>query len=137
MIAIDTNVLVRYAVRDDPEQTALADELIDAFTTEEPGLVTLIVLVECWWVLGSSYSHPSDRRREFVEALLATQEIRVERNDTVRAALRRTSDGGDLADALIAQTAAEAGCTTVMTFDKGAARSAGMQLLTHEAVAGL
>lgn len=131
MIGIDTNVLVRYVVRDDESQTALADGLIDGFTADEPGLVPLIALVECWWVLGRAYSLPDDRRREFVEALLTSQELRVERSDTVRAALRRTADGADFADALIAQAATEAGCATVMTFDRRAARSAGMQLLTQ------
>lgn len=129
MIGIDTNVLVRYVVRDDAAQTALADDLIDGFTTDEPGLVPLVVVVECWWVLGRAYDVPVDRRREFVEALLAAQELRVERSDTVRAAIRRTVEGADFTDALIARAAAEAGCSAVMTFDRKAARSAGMQLL--------
>ncbi|WP_277213803.1 PIN domain-containing protein [Isoptericola croceus] len=130
MIGLDTNVLVRYVVRDDGAQARQADGLIDALTPDAPGFVPLVVLVECWWVLDRAYSYPLDRRRAFVEALLATQELRVEQADTVRAALRRTDDGADLADALIAVGAAEAGCDTVMTFDRRAARVAGMTLLT-------
>lgn len=129
MIGLDTNVLIRYVVRDDPAQTRLTDNLLDSLTSDDPGYVPLIVLVECWWVLDRSYGYPLERRRAFVEALLASQELRVERTDTVRAALRRTHDGADLADAVIAVGATEAGCSAIMTFDRRAARAAGMTLL--------
>ncbi|WP_407317615.1 type II toxin-antitoxin system VapC family toxin [Isoptericola halotolerans] len=129
MIGLDTDVLIRYVVRDDAEQTRLADELVDGFTTDSPGFVPVLVLVECWWVLDLAYSYPVDRRRAFVEALLASQELRVDQADTVRAALRATRDGADLADALIAVIALEAGCERVMTFDRRAARAAGMTRL--------
>jgi predicted nucleic-acid-binding protein len=129
VIGLDTNVLIRYVVRDDAEQTRLADELVDGFTTDSPGFVPVLVLVECWWVLDRAYSYPVDRRRAFVEALLASQEVRVDQADAVRAALRATHDGADLADALIAVIALEAGCERIMTFDRRAARAAGMTRL--------
>jgi predicted nucleic-acid-binding protein len=52
VIALDTNVLVRYIVRDDEPQAAMATALIETeCTTETPGLVTLVVLCELVWVL--------------------------------------------------------------------------------------
>ncbi len=130
MIGLDTNVIVRYTVRDDPKQTALADAAIDALSSDDPGYVSHVVVAETWWVLRSAYRFPEDRRRQLFEILLDTKELRFEDPDTVRAALTSTRQGADLADALIAQSAVQAGCRSVVTFDKGAARRAGMTLLT-------
>ncbi len=59
MIGLDTNILVRHIVRDDPIQTDVATQLIDtSCTVEEPGFVSLVVLVELVWVLGNGYKHP-------------------------------------------------------------------------------
>jgi len=52
MIGLDTNVLVRYIVRDDEKQSAAATRLIEAkCTTDNPGRVSSIVLCELAWVL--------------------------------------------------------------------------------------
>lgn len=130
MIGLDTNVLIRYTVRDDPSQTALADGVIDGLDASNPAFVPLIVVVECWWVLGRAYGYPTEQRQGFVDALLTSEELLVESPDALRAALRGTRDGADLADALIAHAATTAGCERTLTFDRGAARRAGMQLLT-------
>ena len=130
MIGLDTFVLVRYVVRDDAGQAASADRLIDAFSAKEPGFLGTVVLAETWWVLGRAYAFPVDRRLAFVEALLESQELVVEDPDAVRAALQSANAGADFADALIAESAKAAGCTAVMTFDKAAARDAGMTLLS-------
>ncbi len=129
MIGLDTNVLIRYIVRDDARQAAIADELIDKLTPTKPGYVTLLVLAELWWVLGSSYTYTADQRRELVEALLTAQELRIESTERVRAALERVTVGADFPDALIAQSAKDAGCSVVMTFDAKAAKRAGMRLV--------
>ncbi|WP_159622072.1 PIN domain-containing protein [Ruania rhizosphaerae] len=129
MIGIDTNVLVRYVVRDDESQTALADELVDRLTSERRGFISLIVLMETWWVLSSAYTFPAARRVAFVEALLSSEELMVEAADTVRKALSPVRAGADLADAVIAQVGAENGCDATMTFDRRAAQRAGMQIL--------
>ncbi len=52
MIGLDTNVLVRYIVRDDPAQTALADRCVeDVCRGEQPGWVSHVVLAELAWAL--------------------------------------------------------------------------------------
>ena len=57
MIGIDTNVLVRYLVQDDKRQSQLATKLIEeSLSTNQPGYITLITLVEVVWVLKSCYS---------------------------------------------------------------------------------
>lgn len=128
MIALDTDVLVRYLVRDDPAQTAVADAILENLTPRDPAFVGLVVLAELWWVLGAAYSIPPDARRDVLSGLLDSEELVVEDPDLVRAALRRVDQKADFPDALIAERATRQGCTATMTFDKGAARHAGMTL---------
>ena len=67
MIALDTNVLVRFIVRDEERQTAAATRLIeDRCSAETPGLVSPIVLCELVWVLTSGYGY----KREMVVRVL-------------------------------------------------------------------
>ena len=52
MIAVDTNILVRYIVADDKDQSARARSFIeDELTADRPGLVTIVAIVELGWVL--------------------------------------------------------------------------------------
>ncbi|WP_028045243.1 PIN domain-containing protein [Cellulomonas sp. URHE0023] len=127
MIALDTNVLVRYFVRDDAPQTAVADSIIENLTPRDPAFVGLLVLVELWWVLGVAYAIPTSDRRDVLTGLLDSEEIAVEDPDLVRSALRKVNHRTDFPDLLIAESAAQRGCTATVTFDKSAARYAGMR----------
>ena len=49
MIGLDTNVLVRYIVRDDTVQTELATRLVGSLDESEPGFISVIALVETVW----------------------------------------------------------------------------------------
>jgi predicted nucleic-acid-binding protein len=130
MIALDTNVLVRYMMQDDPKQSPRATRLIEALTGEEPGFVPVVALVEVVWVLSGSYGLDRAQVSEALDGLLRSRELRLDRADLVVQALRRFSAGGaDFADCLIERIAANAGCTDTMTFDTGAAQSAGMTLI--------
>ncbi|MFD1824546.1 PIN domain-containing protein [Mumia zhuanghuii] len=129
-MGLDSNVVIRYAVRDDEDQAGRADAVVDGLSADSPGYVSLVVLTETWWVLDRAYAIARDRRLEFFEALLDAQELRTESPDLVRAALRRTRRGADFADALITEASAAAGCTRVMTLDERAAKHAGMTLIT-------
>ena len=55
MIGLDTNVLVRYIMQDDPKQAALANKLIEGLTAATPGYVSLVAIVELVWVLESAF----------------------------------------------------------------------------------
>jgi len=55
MIALDTNVLVRFLAQDDPDQGRMATDLIGGLTEQKRGFVAREVLVELVWVLERSY----------------------------------------------------------------------------------
>lgn len=131
MIGLDTNVLVRYIMQDDPRQSALAARLVESLSGESPGFVPLVSVVELAWVLTSAYDLDRGQVVEAFEALLRTKEIAVERAEVVWQALRVYRGGNaDFADCLIERSAAAAGCARTMTFDRGAARGCGMTLMT-------
>jgi predicted nucleic-acid-binding protein len=131
VIGLDTNVLVRYVVRDDTEQTLAADALIDGFTTTDPGYVSHVTLVELWWVLTSTYKQDTAAVAALIDQLVAAATITVQAPDVVHAALRAVlSNRADFADAVIAGVGAAGGCAQTKTFDRRAAGRAGMTLLT-------
>lgn len=130
MTGLDTNVLVRYVMQDDPRQSPRATRLIESFSAEEPGFVPVVTLVELVWVLAGSYELDRAQVAQVLEALLRSKELVVDRAELVTRALKRLdSAGADFADALIERIAAGAGCSQTMTFDTGAAKAAGMTLV--------
>ncbi len=130
MIGLDTNILVRYLAQDEPVQSARATRLIDTQLSErEPGYISLIVLVETCWVLKRLYGASPSELRDTVQELLQVRQFVIEQRPVVQRALMRLGkQPGDLADALIAELAAQAGCTHTLSFDRDAKR-VGMQLL--------
>jgi len=131
VIGLDTNVLVRYIMQDDIKQSALATRILESLTAESRGFVPLVAIVELAWVLSSAYELSRSQLIEAFEALLRTKELVVDCSDTVWKGLRLLQrSGGDFADCLIACTAEAAGCVKTMTFDRGAAKSGGMTLVS-------
>ncbi len=130
MIGLDTNVLVRYLMQDDPRQSPRATQLIEALSAEEPGFVPVVALVELVWVLSGSYGLDRKQIATVLDTLLRSKELVIDRADLVAQAVKRYSTAGaDFADALIERIAAAAGCTATMTFDAGAVKSAAMSLV--------
>ncbi len=130
MTGLDTNVLVRYLMQDDPRQSARATRLIESLEPDEPGFVPVVVLVELVWVLSGSYSLDRTQVATVLATLLRSKELVLDRADLVTQALKRYStDGADFADALIERLSAAAGCATTVTFDAGAVKSAAMTLV--------
>lgn len=111
MIAVDTNVLLRYLLNDDAAQVAPAASLIKSSDTV---LITDVVLVETLWTLsGRKYRLSKDQLAGVVCALFEEPDVRFEDGSAVWMALNdyQTSDGTDFADSLIinkARAAAEA-----------------------------
>jgi predicted nucleic-acid-binding protein len=130
MTGLDTNVLVRFLAQDDAAQSARATRLIEHELSErEPAFIGLVVLVETCWVLKRLYGATAAELRETVRDLLDTRQFVIEQRTVVLRAVARLGGGaGDLADALIAEGAVEAGCARTVTFDKQGARL-GMELL--------
>lgn len=130
MIGLDTNVLVRYIMQDDPRQSAKATTLMESLKVDRPGFVGVVSIVELYWVLTSCYDLTNDQVRQALDILLRTREIVVDRADEVLRALKVFESGkADFADCLIERMAASAGCEQTMTFDSGAAKHAGMTLI--------
>jgi len=124
---LDTNVLVRYVMQDDPRQSPRATRLIEALTPDEPGFVPVVALVELVWVLSGSYALSRAQIATVLDTLLRSKELVVDRAEFVTQALHRfTGTGADFSDALIERIAAAAGCSTTVTFDAGALKSAAM-----------
>lgn len=130
MIGLDTNVLVRYIMQDDPKQSQKAVRLIESLDSTVPGFITVVSVVELYWVLTSCYGLGGQDVRRALETLLRAKQIVVDRADQVLRALRVFGNGkGDFADCLIERIASAAGCGETLTFDTGAAKHAGMSLL--------
>lgn len=132
MYAIDTNVLVRLLVEDDIAQ----GEQAERFIASESGvgnsvLISLLVLLETEWVLRSRYEFPKAKIIEALAALLDTQSFDVEDDGAVARALYLWRDvTAGFADCLIAERHLSLGAQATLTFDKKAAKRAGMQLLS-------
>ena len=120
MIALDTNVLVRFLVEDDPEQTARARSFLQRSLEEDSTcFVSDIVLCEVVWVLGSVYRISRPTVVEHLSALLRTRQLAFSSTDRVGRALAAFRSGrGDFADYLIREHAWAAGCEAVATFER-------------------
>ena len=130
MIGLDTNVLVRYIMQDDPKQTALANKLIEGLTEDSPGYISLVAIVEMVWVLESAYDLTRQQVTAALRNLLSVNVFKIDRVAVVASALRTYAEGtADVADCLIERSAALAGCRCTMTFDRAAAKTGGMVLI--------
>jgi predicted nucleic-acid-binding protein len=131
MIGLDTNVLVRYIMQGDAKQSANATRLVESLTVAEPGFIALVSVVELVSVLSSCYDLSREQITQALEVLLRAKQLVVDKADQVIRALRVYSSGNaDFADCLIERTASSAGCERTMTFNVGAAKAAGMTLIT-------
>jgi len=124
MIALDTNVVVRFLVRDDEIQSEQARRrLKQAEEKRERLLIPLLVVLETIWVLESAYDKT---RAEILDAIGAMRHMSVlefEASEVIERLLADGSEyGADLADILIAHSARAAGCESGITFDKRAAK---------------
>jgi predicted nucleic-acid-binding protein len=130
VIALDTNVLVRYIVQDDPAQAAKAARLIEQQCTESrPGFIPAIVLVELVWVLDSCYGSARAQLVSVLEQIMRTRQVLVQDAEIVWQAVRRfATSRADFADCLVDSVARAHGCEYTATFDKAAA-AAGMRLI--------
>jgi predicted nucleic-acid-binding protein len=127
MIGIDTNVLVRFLVRDDREQFERARRLIKRETESgETVLISLVVLLETEWVLRSRYGLAKTEILTTLSALLDTVELRFEDAPSIEEALYSWKDSvAEFADCLIDARHRALGCRGTATFDSKASKLAG------------
>ena len=131
MKGLDTNVLIRFLVKDDEPQASRAAGFIRAeCSPDRPCVVNRIVLCELEWVLGAAYGYPRTVIVDVIEKLLRADAFLVEDAEEAWRALRAYRRGGvDLADCLIGAVNRRLGCETTATFDRKAAGTAGFELL--------
>jgi len=121
MIALDTNVLLRIFVADDPEQTKAALALIHG-RGESSIYISVIVLVEFVWTLRRFYKFEKSRIAAAVEAMLSVRELVIEGDQEVLSALKYWKTGkADFSDYLIALLNKAHGAAPTYTFDRDAA----------------
>lgn len=125
MIGLDTNVLIRYIVRDDVGQAGASTRLVESeCTSENPGLINPIVLCELVWVLTRGYGYDRLTAARVIRRLLSVQELRVAGAESAWRALRHFEKGkADFADYLIGVSNQEGKASFTYTFDQRAAES--------------
>jgi predicted nucleic-acid-binding protein len=131
MPAIDTNVLVRLLMKDDPAQLATAQRLVSSSLGTAEGLfVPVTVALELEWVLRSRFGLGKTAVLRLFSQLLSTVELRFHAESAIEWALRQyRSVSTDFSDCLHAALAGQAGEQPLWTFDKAAAKLYGAQLL--------
>lgn len=130
MIALDTNVLVRFLTQDDAEQGALASGAMSRLSRETPGFVCREVLVELVWVLERAYNYPRADIAKTIEGLLSATELVIEAAEDVGCILQLyENEGFGFSDLMIRQAAVQSGAKTLLTFDKKAAQLDDVTLL--------
>ncbi len=129
MIGLDTNVLVRFLVQDEPVQARAAAEIMGGLTEASPGFISREVLLEVFRVLRAAYGLDRETLCDAVEGLATSIEIVVEdAGDALAAAAIARAGEADFADAMIVAAARRAGCEALVTFDRKAARLDGARL---------
>jgi predicted nucleic-acid-binding protein len=128
---VDTNVLVRYLVKDDAAQYRAAAAFFER--GGEPGAVRVdaIVLCELVWVLRASYGYQRAEVADVIEKILSAKQIAGEGADTAWLALEDfRASKGDFADCLIGRRNQSTGCDKTVTFDARLKSLASFELLT-------
>jgi predicted nucleic-acid-binding protein len=124
MIAIDTNLIVRYLTGDHPEQSPRARAIVDG----EAVFVAATVVLEVEWVLRSTYGFRPTDVAGALRAFGGLPTVTVEDAALVAAALELAEKGMDFADAL--HLGRSAHCEGFVTFDRElvkAAKAAGYE----------
>lgn len=96
MIALDTNLLVRFATQDSPHEAAIAQQLLG----QSRVFVPITVLLETEWVLRSRYAYTRDLFVAFVRHLAGLPNVELQHNEAAHGALLLHESGLDFADAL-------------------------------------
>jgi predicted nucleic-acid-binding protein len=131
MIGVDTNVLVRLFVDDEPRQHNVAVRFFDARSAADAAFISVVTAVEFFWVMTHTYRRPVRMVLDLLADMLGSEDAVFEKADEIRQTIALAREtGADFADLLVARSGEIAGCTATATFDRPAARSVpGMELL--------
>jgi predicted nucleic-acid-binding protein len=126
MRAVDTNLVVRLIVRDNPEQVEVAEKFASG-----GAWVSHLVLAETMWVLDAVYERTSEQIATAVDMLLNHQTLTLQDADVVTSALEqfRKRPALGFSDCLVLETARRAGHLPLGTFDRDLAKIDGAERL--------
>jgi predicted nucleic-acid-binding protein len=126
MLAVDSNVLIRYLVQDHTTQSREADEILTkAEKTGERVYLSQVLLAEVFWVLSRRYGFPKAELVRTFDAILHADLFEVESKDCALRALDAFRVGrAGFADYLLTEAAWAAGCERFLTFDRALAGEA-------------
>ena len=134
MIALDTNVLVRFLTQDDDAQFQVAAGLIEGCTRDVPGYVCREVMIELVWVLERAYKYSHEEIAEALLSIVTASQLSVENAQDIASVVNLyRKEGYDFADLMIRQAAQRTENRVLKTFDQKLARLDGVELLgtTH------
>jgi predicted nucleic-acid-binding protein len=125
MIAVDTNILIRYITNDDKEQSILAAKLLDSYVGQEKSIfINNVVLCELIWVLTRGYKYPKEQIIKTLKLLLSSIEFEFESHELAfLAVIEYETADADFSDILIGLTNHNIGCSATYSFDQRALKS--------------
>lgn len=131
MKAVDTNVLIRFLVKDDEQQAETIYRIFKQAESDKESLfVPLLVVLETIWVLESVYTIPRQEILDSINELLLMPILEFEAQSAVLSFVSSAVETKiDLSDILIAHSARFSGCECVLTFDKQASNFRLFELL--------
>jgi predicted nucleic-acid-binding protein len=123
VIGLDTNVLLRFLVDDDPTQNEMARRFLSARTIGDPVFISAVTIAETVWVLTRTLDYSVDVVCGMLRDLLASDAVSIEHGDELGFLLGESlPKKAEIADYLIAWSAERAGCSHTVTLDRRAAR---------------
>ena len=121
MMGLDTNVLLRLFIEDDPVQNDRARRFVDAAASDEPCMVSPVVLSEFAWTLARSFKKKRHEVARLIEGVLSMDDLEVPFRRAAERALAAYRNGkADFPDYFLAEINRELGCASTATFDQAA-----------------
>lgn len=132
MIGIDTNILIRYLVADDPKQAATANHIINHDANDGSIRIENLVIAETIWVLSKTFRYNKTDIIDAVRKIIHVRNFVFDDLPTLKESLEYyASHSLDFADTLIGILNRKSGCVTTMTYDAAASRSSLFTLAAH------
>jgi predicted nucleic-acid-binding protein len=125
LIGLDTNILIRYLLGDDPHWSPIVATFIDTeLTAARPGYINPITLVELVWTLRRQPGYDRAKLSQLLEDLLTSDSVVIGEAAAVERALAAFRKGGaGFADYLIAELNEAAGASPTVTIDRKAGKT--------------
>ncbi|HMR48618.1 MAG TPA: type II toxin-antitoxin system VapC family toxin [Arachnia sp.] len=129
LVGIDTNVILRVMLDDDPQQSEVARQAFQDLSPQRLGFITSVTLAEVYWTLSRGKGLSKADCLAAIRLLVEIEVLEFDDGEGAVRALELAEAGADFADALIHGTYEQFGVDEVVTFDRKAARHLGWNLL--------